>query len=32
MDELGKINNELHVKVKKFFKEKHPGVFYFPNQ
>ena len=34
MDEksLKKIDNELHVKKKKCVKQKHPCVFYFPNQ
>ena len=34
MDEnnLEKLDNELHVKVKKFVKQKHPCVFSFPNQ
>ena len=33
MDEnnLGKLDNELHVKVKKCLKQKHPCVIYFPN-
>ena len=29
---LGKVDNELHVKVKKCAKQKHPCVFYFPDQ
>ena len=29
---LKKIDNELHVKKKKCVKQKHPCVFYFPNQ
>ena len=28
---LGKLDNELHVKVKKCLKQKHPCVIYFPN-
>ena len=29
---LKKLDNELHVKVKKRIKQKHACVFYFPNQ
>ena len=29
---LEKLDNELHVKVKKCVKQKDPCVFYFPNQ
>ena len=29
---LEKLDNELHVKVKKCVKQKNPCVFYFPNQ
>ena len=34
MDEksLEKLDNELHVKVKKCVKQKHPCIFYFSNQ
>ena len=34
MDEksLEKLDNEPHVKVKKCVKQKHPCIFYFPNQ
>ena len=29
---LENLDNELHVKVNKYVKQKHPCVFYFPNQ
>ena len=34
MDEKSfeKLDNELHVKVKKCVKQEHPCVFHFPNQ